>query len=188
MVALSWSGCVICFKYDQLLAILQWMLWCSFKENKMGKSLLVWIGVVLINPHIYADEPINQEGQQLYQQDFSGRNFEKANLRKADFRGSRFRQARLRCADFSMAALQGVSFYGADLSGATLISANLVGADLRYANLTCAKMAYTLVEDANFGQADLRGTILEGAIGKTLNMPNASRNAAIDCDHYCDEP
>ena len=106
-------------------------------------------------------------------EDFSGKDFEKLDLKNAIFDNSDFSSAKLNNAyidgaRFVRADLSNVNFEGKDLSGlnflgANLSNTNLVNANLEGANLTKADLSQNNLTGARFLDSNLSGANLEGA-------------------------
>lgn len=82
-------------------------------------------------------------------------NLSGANLSGANLSGANLSRANLSGADLTGANLVGASLFGANLTGAKLAGAQIAGADFRDAYL------YNI----SFGEADVNGAHLQGAIG-----------------------
>lgn len=116
----------------------------------------------------------NLRGLKMGWLDFSGCNFEGADLSDAALIGSILRDAHL-----YKATLQGATLDGADLEKATLISADLSGVESAvFANFTeallrSANLSYAKMQGANFRYARLEGADLTGTAFIGEGMPEA---------------
>lgn len=109
---------------------------------------------------IYHWQPLQLQGADLSQRDFSHRYLRQANLRKA--------------------RLAGAILYMADLSGACLAEADLSGADLSAANLSGADLSGATLVGANLLVADMNDTMLLGTnLLKTRNLATERVSTAI---------
>ena len=96
---------------------------------------------------------------------FTGRNFERADLRGKDFRNVNFTCSSFRGADLSGSDLSGAVFVSADLSRACLHKCVAVGANFSGADMTGA-----YCKAADFSRAIMWHTVLKGGIFKTAKF------------------
>ena len=124
-----------------------------------------WTGELQGGEELLADFSVRQpkrtdldpRGAFLYlaNEDGSGKDLTKANLRWSDLRGVNLRKANLAGADLTGANLFQADLRGAKFTNATLQKADLRGADLRGANLQGADL-----DACNFSKARLDGTTI----------------------------
>jgi uncharacterized protein YjbI with pentapeptide repeats len=110
-------------------------------------------------------------------QDFSDRQFRRANFYRADFRRVDFTAADLRHANLAYAELQGATLTSADLRGADLEGAQMQGADLSLRpirTLGQATSSINFLPAADLRHASLSGAQLQGARLAVANMRGAN--------------
>jgi uncharacterized protein YjbI with pentapeptide repeats len=127
---------------------------------------------------------LNLERQYLMNTDFSGADFEGANLSEGILRGMNLRRAILTAANLSEAFLSGAKLVEADLTGADLSKAVLRGG-----LLVNSRLGVYALPGANVTRASLRGANLNGAVlrGLTFDRKTKFVGATFEGTEFGDE-
>ena len=145
-----------------------WQAWIeSLRENPPANRSDVAAALTVLSRREKNRNWTSTDGIEI-QPDFTGANFQSANLEYANLSDTKFLRA-----DLSDATL-----WEADLSGAFLEIANLSGASLLRANLSDAYLVEANLSGANLWRADLSSANLFGADLSSANLQGANLSGA----------